>query len=42
MKIYTYDVDHMINVATMPIYGKNLLKIFFLGFGGLISTKLGM
>ena len=27
MKIYTNELDHMTNMATMPIYGKNY-KIF--------------
>ena len=26
MKIYTNDLDHMTNMAAMPIYGKNLKK----------------
>ena len=26
MKIYTYELGHMTNMAAMPIYGKNLLK----------------
>ena len=26
MKIYTNELGHMINMATMPIYGKNLKK----------------
>ena len=26
MKIYINDLDHMTNMATMPIYGKNLKK----------------
>ena len=26
MKIYTNELGHMTNVATMPIYGKNLKK----------------
>ena len=32
----------MTKMATMPIYGKNPLKIFFSGTLRLISTKLGM
>ena len=27
MKIYTNALGHMTNMATMPIYGKNLKKI---------------
>ena len=26
MKIYINDLDHMTNMAAMPIYGKNLKK----------------
>ena len=26
IKIYINDLDHMINMAAMPIYGKNLKK----------------
>ena len=29
MKIYTNEFGHMTNMAAMPIYGKNLKKIFF-------------
>ena len=29
MKIYTKELDHMTNMAAMPIYGKNLKKLFF-------------
>ena len=32
----------MTKMAAMPIYGKNLSKIFFSGTGGQILTKLGM
>ena len=32
----------MTKMATMPIYGKNLSKVFFSGTGRPISTKLGM
>ena len=42
MKIHEHDAGHMTKIATTPIYGKNLSKIFFFGTGGLISTKLGM
>ena len=27
MNIYTYELGHMTNMATMPIYGKNHKKI---------------
>ena len=27
MKIYTNELGHMTNMATMPIYGKNLKKL---------------
>ena len=33
---------HMTKMAAMPIYGKNLKKIFISRTGGPISTKLGM
>ena len=33
---------HMTKMAAMPIYDKNLKKIFFSRTGGPISTKLGM
>ena len=26
IKIYTYELGHMTNMAAMPIYGKNLKK----------------
>ena len=42
MKIYQHDAGHMTKMAATPIYGKNPSKIFFLGTGGPISTKLGM
>ena len=29
MKIYLNELGHMTNMAAMPIYGKNLKKIFF-------------
>ena len=41
MKIYEYDVGQMTKVAAMPIYGKNLSKIFS-GTNGPISMKLSM
>ena len=42
MKIYWHDAGYMTKMAAMPIYGKNLSKIFFCGTGGPISMKLGM
>ena len=36
------DAGHMTKMATTPIYGKNLSKVFLSGTGGPISTKLGM
>ena len=42
MKIRLHDAGHMTKMATTPIYGKNLSKVFFSGTGGPISTKLGM
>ena len=41
MKIYEHDAGHMTNMAVMPIYGKNPLKIFFPGTSRTISAKLG-
>ena len=32
----------MTKMATTPIYGKNLSKVFFFGTGGPISTTLGI
>ena len=40
MKICCYDAGHMTKMAAMPIYGRNLSKIFFTVTGWLISTKL--
>ena len=31
----------MVKIVTMPIYGKNLKKIFFPRIAGLIALKLG-
>ena len=42
MKIWRHDAGEMTKMAAMPIYGKNLLKIFYSGTGRPISTKLGM
>ena len=36
MKIHQHNAGHTIKMAAMPIYGKNTLKIFFLGTTGLI------
>ena len=33
---------HMTKMATMPIYGKNPAKIFFIGAAELIATKIDM
>ena len=33
---------HMTKIATMPIYGKNLKKIFFSGTKRLMTLNLGM
>ena len=41
-KVYINGPGHMTKMAAMPIYGKNLKKIFFSRTGGPISTKLGM
>ena len=30
MKIYTNELGHMTNMATMPIYGKNLQNLLLL------------
>ena len=40
--MYIYNPGHMIKMAAMPIYGRNLLKFSFSGTTGPISTKLGM
>ena len=42
MIICLLDPGHMTKMAAMPIYGKNLSKIFFSRTGGPIFTKLGM
>ena len=42
MKIYINDLDHMANMAAVPIYGKNIKKIFFSRANRLITLKLGM
>ena len=40
--MYINNLGHMTKMATMPIYGKNLSKIFSFGAGGPISKNLGM
>ena len=42
MKIYTNELGHMTNMADMPIYGKNLKKIFFSRSNRPMTLKLGM
>ena len=42
MKIWWHGAGHMTTMATMPIYFKNPLKIFFSGTGRPICTKLCM
>ena len=42
IKIWWHDAGHMTKMAATPIYGKNLLNIFFSGTGGPIYMKLGM
>ena len=42
MKIYTNEFDHMTNMAAMPIYGKNLKKIFFCRTNRPMTLKLGI
>ena len=41
-KVCSNDPDHMIKMAVMSIYGKNLKKIFFSGTKGPMTLKLGM
>ena len=41
MKIYTNELGHMTNMATMPIYGKNLKKLL-LQKNRLMTLNLGM
>ena len=42
MKINTNELDHMTYMAAMPIYGKNLKKIFFSMSNRSMTLKLGM
>ena len=41
-KIYTKYFGHMTKMAAMPIYGKNLLKIFFSSTRRPVTLGLGM
>ena len=40
--MYINNLGHMTKMAAMPIYGKNLSKIFFSETNRLISRKLGV
>ena len=40
--VYINNPGHMTKMATMPIYGKTPIKIFYSKTGGPISTKLGI
>ena len=42
MKTYTSEKGHMINMATMPIYGKNIKKIFLSRTNRSMTLKLGI
>ena len=41
-KTYTNCYGHMTNMATMPIYGKNSLNLFFYGTKRPLALELGM
>ena len=41
-KTYTNCYGHMTNMATMPIYGKNSLNLFFSGTERPLALGLGM
>ena len=41
-KVCSNGPSHMTKMAAMPIYGKNLKKIFFSGTKRLMTLKLGM
>ena len=41
-KMYTKYFGHLTKMATMPIYGKNLLKIFFSRTRRPMTLRLGM
>ena len=40
--VYINNLGHVTKLAAMPIYGKNLSKIFFSETNRLISMKLGV
>ena len=40
MKLYQHDDGHMTKMATMPMYGKNPLKMFS-GFPGNLVCSMG-
>ena len=42
MTIYANEFGDIFKMAAMPIYGKNLLKIFFSRTDGLITLEHGM
>ena len=42
VKTYTNCYGHMTNMATMPIYGKNTLNLFFSGTKRPLALGLGM
>ena len=42
MAIYINELGHMTNMAAIPIYGKNLKKVFFSRTNGQMTLKLGM
>ena len=42
MKVYTNGLGHLTKLAAMPIYGKNLKKIFFSSTKLPMSLKFGM
>ena len=42
MKIYTNELGHITNMAAMPIYGKNLKKIFLSRTNRPMTLKLSM
>ena len=41
-KVCSWHLGHMTKMATMPIYGKKIAKIFCSGTGGPISTNLSI
>ena len=41
-KVYSNGTGHMTKMAAMPIYGKNLKKIFVSGTKRSVTLKLGM